>query len=130
MSISWGIDNRTVSLRVPAGKPESCHIEHRPAGADANPYLVVSAALAGIHYGLTNKLDPGPPLTGNGYERPSQKIPSNWYAAMDAMRGSQVLRNYFGSSFVDCFCTLKEVEADRFNAEPTSRDFAWYLRTV
>ena len=25
---------------------------------------------------------------------------------------------------------LKEVEADRFYAEPTARDFEWYLRTV
>ncbi len=130
VSISWGVDNRTVSLRIPAGNPESCHIEHRPAGADANPYLVLSAVLAGIHYGLTNKLDPGPPLTGNGYERETQKIPSNWYAAIDALRRSQVLRSYFGAPFLDCFCTIKEVEADRFNAEPTPRDFAWYLRTV
>jgi glutamine synthetase len=130
VSISWGIDNRTVSLRIPAGQPESCHIEHRPAGADANPYLVVAAVLAGIHHGLAHKLHPGPPLTGNAYESPSQKIPSNWYAAIETLRASQVLRSYFGAPFIDCFCTIKEVEADRFNAEPTSRDFDWYLRTV
>ena len=130
VSISWGVDNRTVALRIPAGSPESCHIEHRPAGADANPYLVASAVLAGIHHGLRHKLDPGPPMTGNGYEQPSQKIPSNWFAAIDALRGSEMLRSYFGASFVDCFCTIKEIEADRFNAEPTPRDFAWYLRTV
>jgi glutamine synthetase len=130
VSISWGIDNRTVSLRIPAGQPESCHIEHRPAGADANPYLVAAAVLAGIHHGLAHKLDPGPPLTGNAYESPSQKIPSNWYAAIETLRASQVLRSYFGAPFIDCFCTIKEVEADRFNAEPTSHDFDWYLRTV
>jgi glutamine synthetase len=130
VSISWGIDNRTVSLRIPAGSAEACHIEHRPAGADANPYLVISAVLAGIHHGLAHRLDPGPPLTGNGYEKPSRKIPSNWNAAIDTLRQSDVLRSYFGASFVDCFCTIKEVEADRFNSEPTERDFAWYLRTV
>jgi glutamine synthetase len=129
-SVSWGIDNRTVSLRIPAGPPESCHIEHRPAGADANPYLVLSSVLAGIHYGISHKIDPGPPVSGNAYEQPADRLPSNWSAAIGALRSSEVLKHYFGEEFINCFCTIKEVEADRFNAEPTSRDFAWYLRTV
>jgi glutamine synthetase len=130
VTVSWGIDNRTVSLRIPAGSPDNCRIEHRPAGADANPYLVLAAVLAGIHYGITHKKDPGPPLSGNGYEQSAGRIPSNWNAAIEALTRSDVLREYFGEKFIDCFCTLKEIEADRFNAEPTPRDFAWYLRTV
>jgi glutamine synthetase len=129
-SVSWGIDNRTVSLRIPAGAPESCHIEHRPAGADANPYLVLSSVLAGIHYGISHKIDPGPPVSGSAYGLPSARLPSNWSAAIDALRSSGVLKDYFGEEFINCFCTIKEVEVDRFDAEPTSRDFAWYLRTV
>ena len=130
VSVSWGIDNRTVSLRIPAGNPESRHIEHRPAGADANPYLVLAAVLAGIHHGLTCKLDPGPPMTGNGYEQQAARLPTDWNAAIGSFRRSGLLREYFGNEFVDCFSTLKEIEADRFNAEPTERDFNWYLRTV
>jgi len=130
VSVSWGIDNRTVSLRIPAGNPEARHIEHRPAGADANPYLVLAAVLAGIHHGLTRKLDPGPPMTGNGYEQQAARLPTDWNAAIGSFRCSGLLREYFGNEFVDCFSTLKEVEADRFNSEPTERDFNWYLRTV
>lgn len=130
VSVSWGIDNRTVSLRVPAGHAEARHIEHRPAGADANPYLVLAAVLAGIHHGITRKLDPGPPVTGNGYEQQANRLPTDWNAAIACFRRSAVLREYFGNEFVDCFSKLKEVEADRFNAEPTERDFNWYLRTV
>jgi glutamine synthetase len=130
VSVSWGIDNRTVSLRIPAGNPEARHIEHRPAGADANPYLVLAAVLAGVHHGITRKLDPGLPVTGNGYEQQTNRIPSDWNAAIARFRRSSTLREYFGKEFVDCFCTLKEVEADRFNAEPTERDFNWYLRTA
>jgi glutamine synthetase len=48
VAASWGINNRTVSLRIPAGAAETCHIEHRPSGADANPYLVMAAILAGM----------------------------------------------------------------------------------
>jgi glutamine synthetase len=130
VSASWGIDNRTVSLRVPAGPAASCHIEHRPAGADANPYLVMAAVLAGIHYGIAEKADPGAAVTGNGYERRAKAIPSNWFDAIDAFRRASILKDCFGKPFIDTYCTLKEVEADRFYAEPTARDFEWYLRTV
>jgi glutamine synthetase len=130
VAANWGINNRTVSLRIPAGAAANCHIEHRPAGADANPYLVLAAILAGMHHGITEKLDPGNPVNGNGYERRAKYIPGNWFEAIDAFWRASVLKEYFGKQFVDIFTTLKEVEADRFNAEPTSRDFDWYLRTV
>jgi glutamine synthetase len=130
VSASWGINNRTVSLRVPAGPANACHIEHRPAGADANPYLVMAAILAGMHHGITEKIDPGAPITGNGYERRAKYIPGNWFDAIDAFWRASILKDYFGKAFVDTYCTLKEVEADRFYSEPTARDFEWYLRTV
>lgn len=130
VSASWGINNRTVSLRIPAGAPETCHIEHRPAGADANPYLVMAAILAGMHYGISEKLDPGAPVTGNGYEKRAKYIPGNWFEAIDAFWRASILKDYFGKDFVDTFCTLKEVEADRFFSEPTARDYEWYLRTI
>ena len=102
---NFNIDNRTVSLRVPAGHAEARHIEHRPAGADANPYLVLAAVLAGIHHGITRKLDPGPPVTGNGYEQQANRLPTDWNAAIACFRRSAVLREYFGNEFVDCFPT-------------------------
>ena len=130
VSASWGINNRTVSLRVPAGAANACHIEHRPSGADANPYLVMAAILAGMHYGITEKSDPGNPVVGNGYEKRAKYIPGNWFDAIDAFWRASIMKEYFGKPFVDTYCTLKEVEADRFYAEPTARDFEWYLRVV
>lgn len=127
---NWGVNNRTVSVRVPASKGEAMHIEHRPAGADANPYLVLAAVLAGMHRGIERKLDPGPAVVGNGYEQPAPPMPTNWYAAIDAFRAGPVMRDYLGGLFVDTFAVVKEVEADRFNAEPSPRDFSWYLRTI
>jgi glutamine synthetase len=130
VAANWGINNRTVSLRIPAGAPPTRHIEHRPAGADANPYLVLAAVLAGMHHGIAQELDPGQPVSGNGYERRAKYIPGNWYDAIDAFWRASVLKEYFGKEFVEIFATIKEVEADRFGAEPTERDFEWYLRTV
>jgi glutamine synthetase len=130
VSASWGINNRTVSIRIPAGAASACHIEHRPSGADANPYLVMAAILAGMHYGITEKADPGNPVVGNGYEKRAKYIPGNWFDAIDAFWRASILKEYFGKPFVDTYCTIKEVEADRFYAEPTLRDFEWYLRVV
>ncbi|POZ99780.1 glutamine synthetase, partial [Pseudomonas sp. MWU12-2312b] len=67
-SPSWGIDNRTVAVRVPTGSPDAVRIEHRVAGADANPYLLMASVLAGVHHGLTNQIEPGAPVEGNSYE--------------------------------------------------------------
>ena len=92
---TWGVNNRTVSLRVPAGPPSGRHIEHRVAGADANPYLALAALLAGVHAGLTQKLDPGLPVVGDGYAAAADsgvRLPANWFAATDAFAGSAVMR--------------------------------------
>ena len=52
VATTWGVNNRSVSLRVPAGPPASRHVEHRVAGADANPYLVAALVLEGMLRGL------------------------------------------------------------------------------
>ena len=36
---TWAVNNRGVALRVPVSTPENRRVEHRVAGADANPYL-------------------------------------------------------------------------------------------
>jgi glutamine synthetase len=64
------------ALRIPAGAAKACHIEHRPSGADANPYLVMAAILAGMHHGISEKADPGNPVVGNGYESAPNTFPA------------------------------------------------------
>ena len=46
----WGVNNRSAGLRVPVGPNDARRIEHRVAGADANPYLVLAAVLAGANH--------------------------------------------------------------------------------
>ena len=75
VNTSWGINNRSVSFRVPMGGGRARRIEHRIAGADANPYLVMAAMLAGVHHGIANKLAPTPPSTGNAGEEADPEMP-------------------------------------------------------
>ncbi|HWU81467.1 MAG TPA: glutamine synthetase, partial [Caulobacter sp.] len=130
---TWGVNNRTVSLRVPAGPPPTRHVEHRVAGADANPYLVMAVLLASAHHGLTNKLDPGPAVVGDGYAAAAKeniRLPSNWFAAVDLFERSAVLRDYLGDRFVDMFVSVKRTEQARFFEVVTELDFDWYLRNA
>jgi glutamine synthetase len=130
---TWGVNNRTVSFRVPAGPPSSRHIEHRAAGADANPYLAMAAVLSAAHHGMVGQIDPGNAITGNGYAappEPGQNLPSTWHAATDRFYGSPRLREYLGGRFVEQFATVKRAEQGRFFAEVTAQDIAWYFRTA
>ena len=70
---TWGVNNRSVAVRVPTGAPASRHLEHRVAGADANPYLAIAAVLAGMHKGIREKLDPGKAVEGNGYAQAASR---------------------------------------------------------
>ena len=128
---TWGVNNRTVSLRIPVSAAGSRRVEHRVAGADANPYLALAVVLAGAHHGLTNKIDPGPATAGDGYAAAAQsgaQLPVDWLAAIDRFDGSAVLRDYLGDEFVNLYVTVKRTEYARFNAVVTSLDHHWYLQ--
>ncbi|MEO7027678.1 MAG: glutamine synthetase family protein [Caulobacteraceae bacterium] len=130
---TWGVNNRTVSLRVPAGPASSRHIEHRVAGADANPYLALAALLAGVHHGLTGKLDPGAPVEGDGYAAAAasgERLPATWFAATDAFDRSAVMRDHLGERFVDMFTQVKRAEQDRFFAVVSPLDYDWCLKNA
>ena len=128
---TWGVNNRTVSLRIPVGEATSRRVEHRVAGADANPYLALAVVLAGAHHGLTNRIDPGPVTSGDGYvaaARSGAMLPVDWLAAIDRFDRSAIMREYLGEEFVDLFVTVKRTEHSQFNAVVTSLDYHWYLQ--
>jgi len=129
---TWGVNNRTVSFRVPAGAPNTRHIEHRVAGADAHPTLALAALLAAVHHGISNKVDPGPAIVGDGYAQADQageRIPTNWFAAVDRFAESALLKDYLGERFVRMYATVKRVEQERYQSVIPNTDFDWYLRT-
>ncbi|MCR9257381.1 MAG: glutamine synthetase family protein [Alphaproteobacteria bacterium] len=128
VSPCWGVNNRTLALRIPSSSPAARRIEHRVAGGDANVYLTLGAILAGMHKGLTDKIDPPPPTTGNGYEAHDPSLPLEWNVALEAFRESHAARRYFGDRFVDLYYTCREHERRAFEAVVTPLEWQWYLR--
>ncbi len=132
VSPTWGVNNRSVALRIPAGDMKARRIEHRPAGVDANPYLVAATVLAGIRKGLAERLDPGPETTGNGYaDAPdAPPIPRDWREAIEAARGSAFLKGALGEDMHRTFVAIKAAEHARVMRTIADVDYDLYLHTV
>lgn len=129
---TWGVNNRSVALRVPAGDARNRRIEHRPSGVDANPYLVAATVLAGIAKGIEEQLDPGPETTGNGYEADSgdSTMPTDWRAAIDAAKASEFLRGALGPDLHNTFTAIKQAEYFRVARTVSELDYHLYLHEV
>ena len=122
-----GVDNRTVSLRVPGGPAYTRHIEHRICGADANPYLAAAAILAAIHRGIRDEIDPGEPIEGNGYAQAKELLPTDWLTALQALENSGWAREALGAEFLGVYLAVKRAEYRQFMAEVGEQDWRWYL---
>ncbi|MGI9461232.1 MAG: glutamine synthetase family protein [Alphaproteobacteria bacterium] len=110
---TWGVENRTTALRVIGDSQKSLRVEYRTAAADHNPYLAMAAALASGLYGIENKIEPRPPIVGNGYEDKQAKkypLPSSLGKAAEMFKASQPARQFFGDLFVDHYSASRDFE--------------------
>jgi glutamine synthetase len=131
VSTNWGVNNRSVALRIPAGALAARRIEHRPSGVDANPYLVAAAILAAIRHGLKHQIDPGPETTGNGYEDDeAATIPRDWRSAIEAAQKSTFLKDALGEDMHRTFTAVKAAEYARVARTIADVDYDLYLHTV
>ncbi len=125
---SWGYENRSTALRIPLGQGEARRIEHRVAGADANPYLALATALAGIHHGITKEVAPPPAFEGNAGFAFDEDLPFRPRRALARMLDSDVLADYFGAEYLRIYAACKSEELDAFEAHIGAREYAWYLQ--
>ncbi len=127
---AWGYDNRTTALRIPEGPLAAIRIEHRVAGADANPYLAIAAVLMGILYGLENNLEAPPAIEGNAYEQEPEEslLPTLMGEAIKRFKKSTVITEYMSPQFQHMYCLAKQQELDEFNHRVTELELETYLR--
>ena len=130
MAAHWGFNNRTVALRIPRGNGTATRIEHRVAGADANPYLVIASILAGVSHGIANQIDPGPAVEGNSETVEAPPLPTAWVNSLDLFQHSEIVRGAFGAPFQDIFSRLKLTERSNFERIVTPLDHLWYARVA
>ena len=119
-----------MAVRVPTGSADAVRIEHRVAGADANPYLMLASILAGIHHGLSNQIEPSEPIEGNAYEQLEPSLPNNLRDALRELDDSEVLNKYIDPKYIDIFVACKEAELQEFETTISDLEYNWYLHTV
>ncbi|MGI9273517.1 MAG: glutamine synthetase family protein [Endozoicomonas sp.] len=127
---TWGLDNRTTAIRIPAGSPENTRIEYRVPGADSNPYLVMATLLAGIHHGLTQKITPPPLIAGDAIKQAPRSLPENLREALSALDQSEILKEYFGEDFISVYMAIRQEELTVFEREITRREYDWLLTMI
>lgn len=126
----WGYENRTAAVRIPDGPGSQRRFEHRVAGADANPYLVLAAVLAGALAGIEAGQEPPPPLTGDGYAQAQAQAPdliSDWGVALDAFRDGAWMTEALGPAFVRAFSACKAQERRRLATMVSDVEYTTYL---
>lgn len=131
-TLTWGLDNRTVALRVLAGSASATRVETRVIGSDVNPYLAMAACLAAGLYGIKNKLELQQPATiGNGYRDYSNgTIPTTLIEATNKMKESLIAKEILGNVFVDHFCMTREWEWKQHLKSVTDWEMKRYFEII
>ncbi len=126
---SWGLDNRTVGIRLIEGREEAVRIEQRDGSADANPYLIIAAQVAAGLEGIDQELDPGPPFVGDAYaaEEEFDPLPRSVPEAIAAVRHSELAAKTFDPDLVEILVGMAEREQGFVAAEVTEVERRRYL---
>lgn len=128
-----GVENRTCALRIIPGSAKSQRVEYRVAAADANPYIILAAALASGLSGIERKLEPEPLVAGNAYDHKFPEhlaLPRTLWDAAQRLKQSQMARDWFGNEFVDHFAATREWEEREFRKHITDWELARYFEII
>ena len=123
----WGYENRTAALRIPLGDPQNRRIEHRVAGADANPYLLLAEFLAGVLAGFDEAKAPPPALEGSAYDAVLPTLPTKWQAAQDCFKKAAALGDLLPAVFRQMMLDCKAQEMLRFAGDISTFEYQSYL---
>ncbi|MFN3172408.1 MAG: glutamine synthetase family protein [Hyphomicrobiales bacterium] len=127
-SLSWGENNRSVAIRLPEAEPPARRLEHRLAGADANPYIVTALVLAGMLKGMDDAADPPSPVEGNAYTDQSLTHLSPFMDdAIERFATSAFVTDTLGVEFCRIFAAVKRAEYTTFAGHITSLEHQIFL---
>lgn len=108
---SWGIENRTVGVRIKATRDDRTHIENRLGGGSSNPYLLMAATLAAGLDGIKHKLTPPAPVEGMAYGMGDvTDLPTRLDDALTALENDNVMKDALGAEFIKLFTAVKRHE--------------------
>lgn len=114
INLSWGFDNRTTAFRVPSSTPENLRVENRFPGADANPYLAISASLASGLLGMRQRLQPTAPHRGTANDD-EVGVARTLEEGVRKLNDTPELQAMIGELFMRAYAAVKLDEFEEFN---------------
>jgi glutamine synthetase len=128
---AWGYENRTTAIRIPGGAPKARRIEHRVAGGDINPYLMLATVLGAAMVGIEDQMVPPAPTRGNAYgvvDLP--QLATGWGAAIDAFETDPLIARILPALMIQNLVMTKRQELALFSQRPTDTHWLSMLETV
>lgn len=128
--VCWGYESRHAAIRIPGGSPRARRIEHRVAGADTNPYLVLAAILGAALEGIEREATAPAPMTAAAEEAAGATLPQDWKAAIAAFERSERMASIFAPVLRETFVGMKKQEVQVFSQQISHFEHETYLETV
>jgi len=133
--VSWGFNNRSSLLRIPAGNPRAMRLETRNPDSSCNPYLAFAAILFAGLDGIRRKLDPPAAINDDIYRmtvderkaRGIKDLPGDLKEALIELEQDDVLEKAFGKIFLKTFLDIKRKEVQEFSTTIHSWELERYV---
>ncbi len=131
INTAWGLDNRTVGLRVLDGNDSAVRVEKRDGSADCNPYFLIASEIAAGLDGIEQKLEPSAMTEGNAYEDTNaEAIPADIQTAVEAANNSDFVKELLGEHMFGIFMGQATREIEFFSQQVTPVETDRYLRNL
>ena len=118
---AWAHENRTAAIRVPSGPPKARRIEHRVAGGDVNPYLMLTAILGAALNGIEDAVEPPAPIKGNSYDQELPQMIDGWQQAIDVFEASAPVARIFPAELIRNLVMTKRQELREMTRDELGR---------
>lgn len=127
----WAYENRTAAIRIPGGPPAARRIEHRSAGGDVNPYLLLATVLGAALLGIEDGLTPPDPISGNAYDiADAPALSADWGEAIDRMEQSKVMARILQPDLIRYLVMTKRQELEVFAGIDPDRHWESLIETA
>ncbi|MQQ09920.1 glutamine synthetase [Epibacterium sp. SM1979] len=127
----WGYENRTAALRIPGGSPKARRIEHRTAGGDINPYLMLATVLGAALVGIEDQMQPPAPISGDAYQvANAPQLAPDWETAITWFAQDSLMARILPTETIANLALTKGQELRSFAQLPTASHWQTLLEAV
>jgi glutamine synthetase len=127
---AWGLDNRSVPVRMPEINGPGARVEHRVSGSDVNPYLLAASVLAAALDGIERGAEPPSPVGQEADDEDGDPLPLSWTMAEQQFSESEFVARWMGEEFRHVYGAMKRQERATLLGRVSDVEYGAYLRTV